>query len=1050
MKNSKKSCLFGRLDFFQRLFFITLFSVLAIGASAQNKTVSGTVSDAMGPVIGASVLVKGTTNGVITDIDGNFVLQDVPANGTIQVSFVGYKTQDISVAGKSSINVKLQEDMEMLDEVVVVGYGVQKKSDVTGALTRVGSKELNAKPVSNAFEALQGKAAGVDITSSQRPGTVGDIRIRGMRSMIKDKDGNYTGNTPLYVVDGVPLNAGGIETLNPRDIESIDILKDASSTAIYGSRGANGVVLITTKRGKVGQFSLNYSGTMTVESLQDKAPAMSASDYITWKRWAYYNSNPDTYARGDAPTYENDQNIFSGDTYALANVNKGWVNNSWDGSKVGNTDWTGMVTRTGITHEHTLSATGGSENLQGSFSFGYLNNKGTQKGQEYERFNVAATVDITPKPWLKMGASVNMSLANQQYGVDRQAGTSNGPKDIYGLAKAIPRYAVPYDDEGNVIATPHIESRTYTVVNEWNKVNDDRETYRALGSFYAQLDFGKMWNPLEGLSYKFSFGPDFRYNRNGIFRDSSSASLAGSANYANWASNRYFSWTLDNMVLYNKTFGKHNVGVTLLQTATKYNYENGSMHANDIIVPEMLWNNMGIVDISQSRYGAGMGTGLTESQMASYMARVNYSYNDRYLLTVSGRYDGSSVLAAGNKWDFFPSAAIGWRINQEAFMKDLTWIDNLKLRIGVGTTGNSSVDPYGTLGIIVTDWMPFSTGNQMIFLTNEPYYAKNQQLMANKDLSWEKTTQWNYGIDFGFLNNRISGTIDVYHSRTKDLLMAVNIPTLTGYPSTMQNIGQTKNFGVDISLNLTPVRTNDFEWVSSINAAYQKEEIVELANGKNDMVDNGWFIGESILAWYDYAADGIWKESDAEEMAKWNAKGNNFKVGMVKPVDQNGDYELKADDDKVVLGNRNPRWTLGWSNTFTWKGIELGIEVYGRFGYMIATGGEAQAGMFQQREIDYWTPNNLNAEWQMPIYGSGDPYASLLGYKDASFLKLRNISLGYNVPQNFCKKMGINSLKVYVQGRNLGDIYSSVDYIDLDLGTSYYNRGVTFGLNVGF
>lgn len=1047
MKNSKNLSLLSRLGKLQRLFLVALFSVLAIGAAAQSKTVSGTVIDQTGePVIGANVLVKGTTNGVITDLDGRFTLSNVPNNGTISISFIGYKDQEISVAGKTNFQVTLQEDNAMLDEVVVVGYGVQKKSDVTGALTRVGSKELNAKPVSNAFEALQGKAAGVDITSSQRPGSVGSIRIRGNRSL-------NASNTPLYVVDGVPLSAGGIETLNPRDIESIDILKDASSTAIYGSRGANGVVLVTTKRGKVGQFALNYSGTVTMETIEDKSPVMSASDYITWKRWAYYNNNPEVYASGNAPTYENDQKIFAGDTYALKNVNKGWEGNSWDGSKVSNTDWTGIVTRTGITHEHTLSATGGSENLQGSFSFGYLNNKGTQKGQEYERFNLAATVDITPKPWIKIGASINMSFADQQYGVDRMAGTNNGPGDIYGLAKSIPRYAVPYDDEGNVIATPHTESRTYTVVDEWKKVNDDRENYRALASFYAQLDFGKMWKPLEGLSYKFAFGPDFRYNRNGIFRDSSSASLAGSTNYASWGSNRYFSWTLDNMILYNRQFGKHNIGVTLLQTASKNNHESGSMSASDILVPEMLWNNMGIVDVTQSRYKAGMGTGLTESQMASYMARINYSFNDRYLLTVSGRYDGSSVLAAGNKWDFFPSAALGWRINQEEFMQDITWIDNLKLRIGVGTTGNSSVSPYGTLGGIFTGWMPFSTGNQMIFVTNEPYYvdmSKKANSMANRDLSWEKTTQWNYGIDFGFLSNRINGTIDVYHSKTKDLLMSVNIPTLTGYPSTMQNIGQTKNFGVDISLNVTPIRTEDFEWVSSLNAAYQKEEIVELANGKNDMIDNTWFIGQSIGVFYDYAADGIWKESDAAEMAKWNEKGSKFKVGMVKPVDQNGDYQLDANDDKIILGNKTPRWTLGWSNYFTWKGVELGIELYGRFGYMISTGGEAQAGQFQQREIDYWTPDNPNAEWQMPIYGSGDSYAGLLGYKDASFLKLRNISLGYNIPQNICKKIGINSLKVYVQGRNLGDIYSSIDYIDLDLGTSYYNRGVTFGLNVGF
>ena len=380
MKDRKNSSLLRRLEKFQRLFFVALLSVLAVGAFAQSKTVSGTVLDKTGEsVIGASVVVKGTTNGTITDFDGKFTLQNVPDNGTIQVSFVGYKTVDIQVKGQSTVKIILEEDTETLDEVVVVGYGVQKKSDVTGAMARVGSEELNTRPVNNAFEALQGKAAGVDITSSERPGTVGSIRIRGNRSISASSD-------PLYVVDGVPLSAGGIETINPRDIESIDILKDASSTAIYGSRGANGVILITTKRGKAGRLALNYSGSVTLETLKDKSPAMSASDYITWRRWAYYNSDPVNNPRGDQPNYDKDQIYFaaSGDPTALANVNKGWNNGTWDGSRVTDTDWADIVTQTGITHEHTISGSGGNETAQAFFSIGYLNNQGTQKGQEYE------------------------------------------------------------------------------------------------------------------------------------------------------------------------------------------------------------------------------------------------------------------------------------------------------------------------------------------------------------------------------------------------------------------------------------------------------------------------------------------------------------------------------------------------------------------------------------------------------------------------------------------------------------------------------------------
>ena len=1047
MENSKRLRLFSRMYFIQWLFLTVLFSLVTMSGYAQSKTVTGKIIDSTGePVIGASVLVKGTTNGVISDIDGNFSIQGVANDAVLQISFVGYKAQDIPVAGKTRIDVTLVEDTEMLDEVVVVGYGVQKKSDVTGALASVSSEELNTKPVSNAFEALQGKAAGVDITSSQRPGELGDIRIRGNRSL-------NASNSPLYVVDGVPLNSGGIETINPRDIESIDILKDASSTAIYGSRGANGVILITTKRGKTGALTLNYSGSVTIENLVDKSPAMSASDYITWRRWAYYNANPSTNPMGNQPDYDRDQDYFSGDAAALANVNKGWVNGTWDGSKVTDTDWGGMVTQTGITHEHTLSASGGTENMQGFFSFGYLNNEGTQKGQEYERYNMAMSVDLQAKPWFKMGGSINAAWSVQDYGYSRTGQSSkSGPTDIYGAAKAIPRYTVPYDENGDIILNPGGSvTNVYTVVDEWTKSNDNRQTFRALGSFYAQVDFGKIWEPLDGLSYKFAFGPDFRHYRKGIFIDSSSAVRAGGSNYASWASERHFSWTLDNMIMYNKTFGEHSIGVTLLQSASKYNMESGSMSEQNVLIPEFLWNNMGLIDITNTKYAASMGTGLSESQLASYMARVNYSFKDRYLLTVSGRYDGSSVLADGNKWDFFPSAALGWRIDQEDFMSDISWINQLKLRFGMGTTGNAAVDPYGTLGVIGAYWMPFSTGNSMIFVTNEPYYSSSSNLMANKNLSWEKTTQFNYGIDFSFLNGRIGGSMDIYHSRTSDLLMRMTIPSLSGYPAMMANIGQTKNFGVDMTLNFVPVRTKDFEWASDLNLAYQKDEIVELSNGKVDDVSNAWFIGESISVHYGIASDGLWQESDAAEMEKFNANGHEFEPGKVKPVDQNGDYVID-DKDRVILGNKNPRWTMGWSNTFSYKGFDLSIELYGRFKYMISTGGEGQYGMYNQREIDYWTPDNTDAEWQKPIYSTagGDEYSSLLGFKEASFIKVRNISLGYNFNKNICNKLGIGSLKIYAQGKNLGDLFSTVDFMDLDLGTTYYNRGFTFGLQVGF
>ena len=1033
----------------RQLMFLFMVVLCTSSAMAQKK-VTGTIVDAAGePIIGASVMVKGTSNGAVTDFDGNFTINNVPEDATLVFSYVGYRTQNLSARGKSNFQISLEEDKQLLDEVVVVGYGVQRKSDVTGALTRVNEEQLNNRPVSNAIEALQGKAAGVDITTSERPGTLGSIRIRGNRSI-------NASNEPLYVVDGVPLSSGGIESLNSRDIESIDILKDASSTAIYGSRGANGVVLITTKRGKEGKLQLTYNGSVTFEKIVDKSPAMNASDYITWRRWAYYNSSSAStaYPRGDQPTLENDRKIFTGDDVAWKNIEKGWEGGSWDGSKVTDTDWTDLVTQTGITHEHTLRAQGGTKDMQASFSFGYLNNEGTQKGQEYERYNAAVTADVQATKWFKMGGSINASWSKQDYGFSRTGqSSSSGPTDIYGAAKAILRYTLPYDENGQIINMPGgSTTNTYTVIDEWTKSNDNREVFRALGSFYGQIDFGKIFEPVQGLMYKMQFGPDFRYSRQGIYLDATSATRLGGKNYVRRGDDRHFSWTLDNMLIYNRTFGDHAIGLTLLHSASKYNAESSSINEEGNPFPSFLWNNMGTgIDITEPNYKVGLGTGLTENSLQSWMARVNYSFMDRYLLTASVRRDGSSVLSEGNKWDTFPSLAIGWRMEQEKWLRDVNWIDQLKLRFGIGVTGNSSVGPYGTLGVISGYWMPFSTGNSFILVTNEPYYSSGSNKLPNKNLGWEKTTQYNFGIDFSFLRGRINGAFDIYTSRTKDLLLAMSLPSLTGYPSMMDNIGETKNKGFDLTLNFIPIQTNGFEWISTLNAAWQKDEIVELANGKQDDINNAWFIGESISVYYGFESAGLWQEGDAAEMEKFNANGAKFTPGNVRPVDQNGDYKIDA-ADRVILGNRNPRWTLGWSNTFSWKGLELNIDLFGRFKYKISTGGEGQLGMYQQREIDYWTPDNTGAEWQKPIYNQsgGDPYSGLLGFKDASFIKIRNLSLGYRLDKTLCDKIGIQGAKVYIQGKNLGMLYSSVDFMDLDTGATFFNRGFTIGLQLDF
>ncbi|MCE9236880.1 SusC/RagA family TonB-linked outer membrane protein [Bacteroides thetaiotaomicron] len=1064
MKNSKQVMVwFVGTDIIRRLIFFILLFFLTTDIYAQNKNISGRVIDFAGePVIGASVLVNGTSNGTISDIDGKFSLFNVPAKGTITVTYIGYKKQVVSVAGNTVFKITLQEDTETLDEVVVVGYGVQKKSDVTGAMASVGTEQLTARPVNNAFEALQGKAAGVDITTNERPGSVGEIRIRGNRSLTASND-------PLYVVDGVPLmSASAIETLNPRDIESIDVLKDASATAIYGSRGANGVIIVTTKQGKTGKLTLDYSGTLTVSNLVDRAPAMSAGDFVRLRRWAAYNLDPETYAHPNSPTKENDMLIFDspldGQT-SRNNVLNGWTNGSWDPSNIVNTDWTNFVTQTSLSHEHTLSASGGTDKMSAYGSFGYLSNKGTQKGQWFDRYTAKLSVNVTPVKWFSMSGSVNVSWSEQDYGMSTLGGRSGSvPDAIYGAAKSIYNIAVPYDVEGNIVINPGGENGVYTIMDEWNRSTQQSQTMRALGNFSATLDFGEMWQPLKGVRYKINFGPDFRHWREGVYIDGTSAHKINSdgsegVNYARLKNRRDFSWTLDNMITFDRNFAeKHKVGLTLLQTASVWDVEESSMSANKIAKSSFLWNAFGSIDLTNTDHKASMSSGITERQLTSYMIRLNYGFNERYLLTVSGRWDGASQLAEGHKWDFFPSAALAWRINQEDFMKSIRWIDNLKVRLGVGTTGNAAVSPYATKGDITSIYLPFNgIDNLLGYTTNEPYYMKDQLTMANTTLGWEKTTQYNFGIDFGVLNNRISGSIDAYWSRTKDLLMKANIPTLTGFPSTYANIGETSNHGIEITLNAIPIDLKcGFMWETNFNIAYQKDKIEKLAYGKNDMVDNAWFIGESLAVHYGFDNDGIWQNTpeDCAEMEKWNANGYTFTPGNVRPKDQNGDYKMDI-NDRVVLGNKNPNWTMGWNNNFSYKGIDLGISMLGRMGYMVSTGGEALTSHSNQKDISYWTPDNTNAEFQKPILaqatsGSGDDFSSLLGFKKASFVKVRNISLGYNFPKKLYTKAGLSRLKMYAQVVNPFSIHQSIDWYDLDVNKTYFNRSFVFGLEVSF
>ena len=465
-----------------------------------------------------------------------------------------------------------------------------------------------------------------------------------------------------------------------------------------------------------------------------------------------------------------------------------------------------------------------------------------------------------------------------------------------------------------------------------------------------------------------------------------------------------------------------------------------------------------------ANFGMGNGATTINSKIEpnvttlSYFGRINYNYKERYLLTLTFREDGSSKFAKGRHWGFFPGAAAAWRIIEEPWMEKVkgNWLSNLKIRAGVGTTGNSAIDPYSTLGLIQSIFVPTADGQDKAYLMNDPAYVKDVLVMSNTEVGWEKTTQWNFGIDYGFLNNRISGSLEFYFSNTNDLLLKMSIPTVLGYASTMGNVGKTSNKGVEFTLNAIPVETKDFSWNTSFNIGWQKDKIKELENGKEDNVANAWFIGEQLGVFYGYKADGLWQDTpeDLAEIEKWNANGENFSPGKVRPHDVDGDYKM-TDEDRVIIGNKRPSVTAGWSNVFTYKGFELNFQLYGRFGYWVQRPVQSLFGYGNLGEaIDYWTPDNPGASYQKPILttvqtGDADAYSGALRYKKASFIRMRNISIGYQLPKKAIQSFAKN-IKIYAQVINPFDLKQSVKGFDLDTNEQFYNRSWVVGVELGF
>jgi TonB-linked SusC/RagA family outer membrane protein len=1027
----------------------------ALASEQQQKFIRGNIKDQKNQSLpGVSVIVKGTTIGVTSDAAGNFTL-NVPATATVlTVSFVGMKPQDIILGNQTNFNIVMEEEVIGLEEVVAIGYGTVRKSDVTGALTRLTSETIQERPIQNVIQALQGKAAGIDITSNIKPGELPNIVIRGNRSI-------KASNDPLYVYDGIPLAAGNMTDINPNDIESVEILKDASATAIYGSRGANGVVLITTKKGAKGRVTIEYNNSISFDSYKSMTDWMSGSEYV--ERWRlglmngglygtekFTNLNTPVVPGYPDPAIDVSKFSLSADPTAKESVLKayewedgiiggtvkkrtttaeekalGWPDQVpiYHPENIGNYDWRSDALRTGLNQSHQLSLSSGSDISKIYISFAFLDQLGAQKDQDYTRYTLNLNGDISPAKWLTIGASVNASMSLQNFGIQGPNTSNTGSKDLYSRANDQFPYALPKDASGNWVRNPGGNLSLWNPLIDIDQVLNERRITSVFANSFGEVAFTP-W-----LKYRLNFGTQFRQYRNGSWTGPLATShLTNKPNTAGYSTNQSFAWVAENLLYFQKSFADiHNVGITLLQSTQKFRNEGISLSGSTMIYEISKW-----YDIAANLNGKpdGYGTSFTENALMSYMARLNYTLMDRYLLTASGRWDGSSVLATGHKWDFFPSFAIAWKMQQEEFLKSFEWINEFKLRFGYGVTGNSSVNPYSTTGPLSKNPYVFGSVAAIGYLP---------QVVANPLMAWEKTGQWNLGLDFGFLNNRFTGTVELYRSNTSDLLLDKSLPAVSGYVLKTQNIGKTKNEGIEITLNADIIRKKDFRWTTEINFYANREEIVELLNkdatGKPlDMLANRWFIGYPTQVYYNYKNDGIWQNTpeDLAEMAKFNANGHKFYPGTIKVVDQKtvdsdgdgvkdkGDYKITG-DDYVILGTNRPKWTGGLTNAVSYKNLQLSFFVYARIGQMYFGGyPNSYGGVYPNGRVEnnVWSWDNPNGRWPMPNLGNVENLSPAMNYNDGSFVTVRNISLSYSLPSRFLNSISVKRLTITGQVLN--------------------------------
>ena len=945
---------------------VVLLLVLTAGiVQAQDTQVSGTILDETGmPLPGVSILLKGTTRGTTTDLNGKYSIA-APANGVLVFSFIGYNNLEETVGNRSKIDLTLTPDVSNLDEVVVVGYGSQKKSQLTGAISSVGNKEIQELPITDARQALQGRAAGVDVVQpGSKPGSSPQVRIRGRRSF-------NASNEPLYVIDGIPT-VGGLEDINPQDITSMEVLKDASATAIYGSRGSNGVVLITTKRGGVGKTIVSLDSYYGASNDLGRIEVFDGPGFVEYKRESRRATG--AYPEGPA-TAADDAKLF--EPVELESISLGR-----------STDYIAGLMQGGNIQSHQVGVSGGNDKTTFFVSGNYFKDVGVIINQDFTRYTFRINLDHKITDKLSIGTSTLLTMSDRN-------GENFNP--IGGALQENP-LGKPYDDEGNLVFLPTsdgLRTNPFAEVVPGAQVDETSRT-RIFNSIYLN------WNITKNLTYRVNFGPDYTVQRNGRFTGSQTNDRRGGDATGSVDDRFQFNYTLENILTYSKTFNSvHNLNLTALQSFQQDRFQQTSLGVLGIPAPSQLYHRLG--DASQI---SSANTNLVESSLLSYMARINYDYKGKFLLTASARADGSSRFGENNKFGFFPSAAFGWNLHQEEFLKNSSFVDQLKFRVSYGSIGNQAINPYQTQALL---------GRTSYAWDNTAAFGYRPNTIGNPDLRWESSSTFNSGFDFSILKNRIFGSIEYYITNTSDLLAPQPLPNSTGFGGFITNIGETQNRGIELSLSSLNIERGDFTWSTDMIFTRNREEIISLPNG--DDIAAGRFIGQPLTVFFDLRKVGIWQTAEKDLAATFGDK-----VGEIKIEDANGDGKINS-LDRQILGSAVPDFSIGMTNRFAYKGLDLSFFVFGRVGSSIRSefhdNFNTLFGRYNNLAVDYWTPNNPTNLYPRPNQNQERPKnSSSMSYFSGTFLKVRNINIGYNFGPTVAKKIGLSSLRLYSSIQN--------------------------------